>query len=119
MNNKIERFKEICKDKEILDHVENENLISDYWITEKRYRVCEKGWFPDDDDEPLEFTILEMFLTKNFKTFSLIDYLKLKKIIEFNKDEEFEDYYEAGIKNYYQIDINKLMDFLEENGYLK
>lgn len=99
------------------DNLENGKLVSEKWRVETSSKSYDgdwnECWTPSyyEDEKPEEFTVLQEFLTSLNPEFTYKQYLGLKNMINLVED-DYWDYYSSGQIYNYEIDCNKLLNYL-------
>ena len=95
-------------------------LRSDTYTLGGSHRLLDGTTRPIEPDTPEEFTELEDLLEKHFPNITFIQYKQLKReLVEF-KTQEIHDYYTVdGSEGYWEIDLEKLYDWLIDHGIIK
>lgn len=99
------------------DNVKDEKLVSEKWRVETSSKSYDgdwnECWTPSyyEDEKPEEFTVLQEFLTSLNPEFTYKQYLGLKNMINLVED-DYLDYYSKGQIYNYEIDCNKLLNYL-------
>ena len=99
------------------DNVKDGKLVSEKWRVETSSKSYDgdwnECWTPSyyEDEKPEEFTVLQEFLTSLKPEFTYKQYLGLKHMINLIED-DYWDYYSKGQIYNYEIDCNKLLEYL-------
>ena len=99
------------------DNVKDGKLVSDSWRVQTSSKSYDgywnECWTPSyyEDEKPEEFTVLQEFLTSLNPEFTYKQYLGLKNMINLVED-DYWDYYSKGQIYNYEIDCNKLLNYL-------
>lgn len=95
----------------------NGKLVSEKWRVETSSKSYDGNWNAHwginccESEEPEEFTVLQEFLTSLKPEFTYKQYLGLKHMINLIED-DYWDYYSKGQIYNYEIDYNKLLEYL-------
>lgn len=99
------------------DNVKDRKLVSDSWRVQTSSKYYDSHYNAHwginccESEEPEEFTVLQEFLTSLKPEFTYKQYLGLKHMINLIED-DYWDYYSKGQIYNYEIDCNKLLEYL-------
>lgn len=99
------------------DNVKDGKLVSDSWRVQTSSKYYDSHYNAHwginccESEEPEDFTVLQEFLTSLNPEFTYKQYLGLKNMINLIED-DYWDYYSKGQIYNYEIDCNKLLNYL-------